>query len=74
MTWTPTAGKRHVGRPKKRWIDDINGYAGRVTERRKQKQLLHMLGHAGRASKEDHRRWQELWKKHEISFVQYESV
>ena len=72
MTWTPAEGKRHVGRPKKRWIDDINGYARGVTERRKQQQILHMLGNAGRASV--HRRWQELWKRHETSFVQFESL
>ena len=75
LMWSPTDGKRKVGRQKKRWVDDINSFVDSVADPRHQKQLRHMLTCAGSgvgaASDPEKARktWRRLWKRHEDAYA-----
>ena len=63
-TWVPD-GRRHVGRQKKRWLDDAWAYATSL-EGRAAKQIRHMLSQFADAPPHQ---WREIWKRHETAFV-----
>ena len=68
LGWEPREGSRAVGRPRKRWIDDLNEYASRS------RRLKFILRHCGESVVEQDGKfctnlWRKLWKKHEDQFV-----
>ena len=73
--WTPEDGGRPVGHPKKRWIDELSGYAESCQDLLQQRRLKFMMRHCGEGidtpEKESRsiNMWRKLWKQHEESFV-----
>ena len=75
LNWVPDEGSRRVGRPNKRWVDELEDYIRLgVKDVAQQRRLGYILSHAGGSNDElGHRKcrskWREVWKKSEDDFV-----
>ena len=66
MRWVPSGGSRRVGRPSKRWDEDLWQFCSIHEDSRR---LVYMLDHAGEVREQSKQKWQKVWKKHESEFV-----
>ena len=74
--WAPVGGSRRVGRPNRRWSDEIDEFLTCVEDERQKARLHYMVGHAGECidegtKKKGRARWREVWKRSEDHFVDF---
>ena len=72
--FVPEGGSRAVGRPRKRWVDELNDFAECRREPLERKRLKFMLRHVGESTntgdiRYDSMTWRSWWKQHEETFA-----
>ena len=74
LNWKPV-GSRRVGRPKKRWRDELDHFVStRVTDDIAKRKLQKIIRHCGQECRSSSqlkkvKRWKKLWKEYEDEFV-----
>ena len=74
LRWTPAEGARRVGRPTKRWIDELHDFINcRVEDAQQARRLRYILGHAGESvdgrGHKSREKWRSMWAESEVDFV-----
>ena len=64
--WEPSLGSRRVGRPAKRWVDEIWTF---IAVHEDSRRLQYMLRHAGEVKEASRSKWQKIWKRCEDEFA-----
>ena len=75
LRWTPAEGVRRIGRPHKRWTDELHDFINcSMEDQRQARRLNYILGHAGESVDEERqnksrKKWRSVWAASEDDFV-----